>query len=74
MCSSSYFSKINRTGGEEEVKESNKKILQGIIRIRKEHVIHKWPPTCNGILHQPKRPKNKDVKTASLLSEQRNET
>ena len=35
------------------------KIVQNIVRVEVERNSNKWPPTCMGILHQPKRPSKK---------------
>lgn len=35
------------------------KCVENVVRIRVEKEMHRWPPACRGVLHQPKRPKTK---------------
>ena len=35
------------------------KVVQVIVKSEVERNSNKWPPTCMGILHQPKRPGDK---------------
>lgn len=36
------------------------RVVEKITRSEAENVMCKWPPTCLGIGHQPKRPKRKE--------------
>lgn len=39
------------------LKRSILKVVEKIIRVEVEKNDSYWPPLCNGIYHQPKRPK-----------------
>lgn len=36
------------------------RVVEKITRNEAENVMHRWPPLCFGISHQPKRPKRKE--------------
>lgn len=65
MCTTPYYCKIKKTGGEGMNKKRDVlKFVETVARIKVEADSHRWPPLCTGILHQPKRPipRNKDKK------------
>ena len=49
----------NKTGGvimKSNIENKILKVVQVIVKSEVERNSNKWPPTCMGILHQPKRP------------------
>lgn len=44
----------------EKINKKALKVVERIARNEVEKVRCGWPPVCSGILHQPKRPKQKE--------------
>lgn len=40
------------------------KMVERATRVKVDNVRHRWPPICMGILHQPKRPNQKNIKVS----------
>lgn len=66
MCNLDVSGKNNKTGGKGKMNGKEKisvkalRVVERIARNEVEKVRCGWPPVCSGILHQLKRPKQKE--------------